>query len=468
MIGHVFPTGASKRLGLSVAWTALTAATSFTTFAGCGDATRDEDAPHALGSAADEAPPAGRVRDVASTRLDVDFREKRAVALVTFGASSTAGATLDVSGLTIRTVEHDGAPVPFALRRGADVRRTYLDLDVPAGPSYAVTIAYGYTVWPDISGGETHWGDVASTFTWPDRCGYLFPCNPAPGDGLTFELQMTGIPVGAMAVFPTSIPADAPPSMAAWAVGDYRYYRVGASASGIEVGFYSLPRGVDRGERSMAHVPRLVDWFEEHVGPYAFGDKIASVEVPRRSAALSSYPDLNAPHHPYWHVPATRFDAPQRQAEELSLGWFGSAVRVPCWSELTLSEGTASYLAAAALEATGEPTVGARAFGLIQSRLRDAAAYRRPATCTDDALPAAQSVRLGRFKVAGFYVALEKRVSRDALVAAMGKVYARRRGATATFQEILDQVALDTGYDPNWCADYWLKRTGIPPEPECL
>ena len=52
---------------------------------------------------------------------------------------------------------------------------------------------------------------------------------------------MTGVPAGAVAVYPAAIPAAAPSYMFAVAVGNYTYHEIGVTAAGTHVGVYTLP-----------------------------------------------------------------------------------------------------------------------------------------------------------------------------------------------------------------------------------
>ena len=50
-------------------------------------------------------------------------------------------------------------------------------------------------------------------------------------------------------------------------------------------------------------------------------------------------------HHPQWHVDDSSFGSQETQAHEASHGWYGDGIRLACWEDFVLSEGTVTYLA---------------------------------------------------------------------------------------------------------------------------
>ena len=56
------------------------------------------------------------------------------------------------------------------------------------------------------------------------------------------------------------------------------------------------------------------------------------------------------------------------QAHEAAHGWFGNGVRLRCWEDFVLSEGTASYLAARVLEEVAGPAVSEPIWGTTRAR----------------------------------------------------------------------------------------------------
>lgn len=421
--------------------------------AGCGDA-RDTSEAHDRATGAVAKGTANALRDIVSTKLEVDAKDRIGIARVVFGPSASEGGSLDVTGLEVASVVHDGADVPFVLRE--EGRNVWLDLGIPAGASFDVEILYAFRVRDEFDGLL----DNGSTFTWPYFCGNLFPCHPHPSDGATFELSVKNPPPGQTIVHPPAIVSDSPSYAVAWATGDYAPYEsVGSTRSGIDIGFFAMNDGQSaaKGRASMARLPAMVDYFEAALGPYSFGKRIAGVQV---NWGPGAYGGME--HHPYWHVAADAFDSAEVQVHEAAHGWFGDGIRLACWEDLVLSEGTASYLAAVALEEAGDPS-GANIWASYGERLqRVAGKHVWPATCGQvDVLT--ELFNEGPYmKGAFFYRALEKKLSRAQVVGALGHVYAKFQGKAATMQDVLDQVREDTGFDPTACADEWLRATSLP------
>src|SRR5213592_1754219 len=74
-------------------------------------------------------------------------------------------------------------------------------------------------------------------------------------------------------------------------------------------------------------------------------------------------------HHPYWHVAKDAMSDEETQAHEAAHGWFGNGVRIRCWEDFVLSEGTVSYLAARALEKVGGAAAGKAVWDSYQLQL---------------------------------------------------------------------------------------------------
>jgi aminopeptidase N len=70
-------------------------------------------------------------------------------------------------------------------------------------------------------------------------------------------------------------------------------------------------------------------------------------------------------------------------------------------------------------------------------------------------------------KGAHFLRALENRVGRAELDAAIRTFYLAHRGTAARMQDMLDTIASETGYDPSACATAWLRGNPLPTEDTC-
>ena len=61
-------------------------------------------------------------------------------------------------------------------------------------------------------------------------------------------------------------------------------------------------------------------------------------------------------HHPFVHVGKFDFGDEEAQNHEMGHGWFGDGVRLACWEDFVLSEGTTTYISAHALERVNGPS----------------------------------------------------------------------------------------------------------------
>src|SRR5439155_6115404 len=135
------------------------------------------------------------------------------------------------------------------------------------------------------------------------------------------------------------IPADAPSYMLAWAVGDYTKVDLGTTSAGRKVSVSYLPGGKAAALAGTKHLPQYFDWLERTYGGYLFGNEVGSV-----SAAWGAGAFGGMEHHPFWHISNGSLGDAETHAHEAAHGWFGDGVRIACWEDLTLSEGTVSYL----------------------------------------------------------------------------------------------------------------------------
>lgn len=395
-------------------------------------------------------------RDLLSMDWSVDVTARRATATITLAPSDGAGASFEIGDLTIIGVSAPSEdPIAFAV---TDAR---LDLAVPAATSETtVSIEYDYLPHDAFDGAMSS----GLTLLWPYYCGNLFPCKSGPSDGLRFTMSLTGVPGGEVAVYPETIAADSPSYMPAWAIGEYTYLDLGATASGTAVGAWYLPGGEADATAGTANLRAVFEWLETTYGPYLYGDTVASVSAPWGAGAFGGME-----HHPLWHVAEGAMSSEDVHAHEAAHGWFGNGIRIACWEDFVLSEGFAAYLAARALEAVGGTTASDPIWASYGRRLaRVTAGVAWPESCgAVDILEDNLFTDAPYMKGAHFLRALENRVGRATLDAAVSVFYMAHRGQAARMQDLLDTIEAETGYDPTACAAAWLRGTTVPTEPAC-
>lgn len=393
-------------------------------------------------------------RDILSTALVLDVTALTGKATIELAASESTGASFEAAGLSITAVSGKDGPLLYEIHDGR------LDVGVPitSGEPAELTIDYSFTKQKSFDG----YLETGVTFLWTRFCGNLFPCKSAPDDGVTFTMEVTNAPAGIDAVYPKSIPSQAPSYMPAFAIGDYEYTELGVTTAGTKVGVWYLPGGQANAMTGAADLPGWFDWYEKTYGAYLYGSEVGTVEAAWGEGAYGGME-----HHPLWHIGSDSMSDPVTHAHEAAHGWFGNGVRIRCWEDFVLSEGTVSYLAARAIEAVGGAAEGQAVWDAYKADLDDAVANADtiawPSTCNvidliNDPLWSTVPYMKGAF----FYKDVEAQVGAAALDAAIAKFYATYGGKAAGMQDMLDTIKAETGFDPGPLAQGWLKSLKTP------
>jgi len=413
------------------------------------------------GGAGEGPPPAeDMARDIQHTALVVDLATKTTTATIDLAPSPSAGASFDVRGLDIRSVTQDGAPLQWALTQGR------LDLGVPVktdGPSQVV-IEAGFKEQATFEGLMQN----GSTLTWPYFCGNIFPCHPDPADGTTFALDVTGTPAGLTTVFPPTIQSSAPAYQIAWATGSYTPLDVGTTTLGTHLTAYYLPGGEAAAQTGTAPLRDVMDWYETTYGAYPFGKEAGSVSTDWGPGAYGGME-----HHPLWHIATIAMGDPWIHAHEAAHGWFGDGVRIACWEDFVLSEGTVSYLEARAIAKVMGVDEETKLWTHYQSRLDNAMAGSSPKIAWPEGCGTIDVLKDGLFgdivymKGAFFFRALEGKIGANMVDTALKAFFAKYKGKAAHFQDLLDVTKSVVGYDATACATGWLRSEAVPAEAVC-
>ena len=394
-----------------------------------GDAAPDEDDEDFLDGKSDGASPV----DIAATRLDVDLAGLHAVAELDL--EKPGNVILEVGGLTIFDVSDDRGHRRYSVLGGK------LRVSSVRGP---LLVSYGFER-HDMANGLLPGG---STVVWPYFCGNLFPCHSRPADGTRFELALTGVPAGQKAIYPTAITTDAPPYMLAWAVGNYSKAALGTTRAGTKVSVHWLPGGETKARAGTRRLVKVFEWLEKTLGPYAFGKDVAAVSVVWGEGLYGGME-----HHPYWHVAKDAMDDELTHAHEAAHGWFGDGVRLRCWEDFVLSEGTVSYLAARALTVVGGPAMEAQVWAEYQAELDDAIAEGGapawPTGCNQiDIIRDKLFTNLPYMQGAFFYKDVAAAVGPEVLDGVIGRFYKKYKNKAAGMQDMVDAIKAETGFVP--------------------
>ena len=403
-------------------------------------------------------PPASPDPDRAAPHLalTLDLGALRGVARITLAPSGGTGASLRVDGLAVSSVRQGDVPLSWAVTDGR------LDVGVPPSPGSAPEITVEYTFQSVAKGAFEGYMASGSTVLWPEFCGNLFPCRPHPSEGLTFTLDVGGLPPGQVAVHPKDLPAAVPAYTVAFAVGDYSYVPLGTTPTGTALGYWTLPSTVQKAQQGTQQLLQHFGWMEAHLGPYTLGASAGPVAVDWGPFAYGGIE-----HHPLWHVSTVAFGDPRVHAHEAAHGWFGTGLRLLCWEDLVLSEGTADYLAGRVIEVTSGAEAGEKVFQTYRNQLgamvaggKDAVAW--PGSCNAIDVLHDLFSQIPYLKGALFFRALSALTGADPLDDALGAFYSAHRNEAATMQELLGTIQTRTGVDPGPLALAWLRGLGVP------
>lgn len=381
--------------------------------------------------------------NVAATHLEVDLASKTAVA--TIELEKYGNVALEVGGLTIEDVTDDRG------RRRYKIVEGQLRVSWVRGP---LVVTYGFEE-QAMADGLLPGG---STVLWPYHCGNLFPCHSQPADGTRFSLAIEGVPSGSTAIYPEAIETDAPPYMIAWAVGRYGKASLGTTAAGTRVAVYWLPGGETAARAGTKNLKGVFDWYEQTLGPYAFGKEVASVSVVWGEGLYGGME-----HHPYWHVAKDAMADEVTHAHEAAHGWFGDGVRLKCWEDFVLSEGTTSYLAARALGkvagAAKEAAVWREYEAELAAAIEEGGAPAWPTGCNRiDIVRDGLFTNLPYMQGAFFYKDVAAVVGADVLDGVIGRFYRAHKNKAASMQGMIDAIERDTGFDPTPIANARLRK----------
>ena len=400
-------------------------------------------------------PTANAARALVATALVVDATARTAAATITLEASPLAGATLEIGDLDISAVDMNGQPLPWADRGDR------LDLGLPASATPStVTIHYRFQAHEDFNGASAG----GFTFTWPYHCGNLFPCHSQPAQGQDLSLAVHHPPAGQRVVQATGPVTAAPAYQLAWALGDYTDLDLGFTTAGTRLLASYLPGQQAPMQQGTVHLKAAFQWLESTLGPYRFGGTAGPVSVAWGSSAFGGIE-----HHPRWHIGGASLADPEVHVHEAIHGWFGNGVRLACWEDFVLSEGTTSYLTARALDVVA-PEAGARTWARYAVRLRGVKGSQPvwPASCQQvDILRDGLYTQAPYLRGAFFYQAVAGKIGAPALDRVLARFYRTHAGRAAGMQDMLDTIQSDTGFDPTACANRWLRSAMVPAVGAC-
>ena len=402
-------------------------------------------------------------QDIVATEIALDLDTLTGLARVEARVGHRGGAaTLAMDGLELQHARVAGGSAAtdgagrLVLQAPPDEDRLVADL-AWAFPARRLTTADGWMA---------NAGDGAS-LTWPHHCARLFPCDPSPAEGVRFSLRATS--AEGVVLAPGDLGADAPSYQPAVARGEYTRLPLGTSPGGVELEAWHLPGRAAEAAIGTAPLPAAMAHLEGLLGPYPFGPRFGAVEV---DWGPWSWGGME--HHPLVHVATFDFGNPEVQVHELVHAWFGGHVRIACWEDLVLSEGTTTYLTARALAAADGTDLWPLYVDAFLGPLC-AADPPAPVTLPDATCGAVDLTQhpLGQgapyFKGACFFEELGDAWGPDRVDAALAAFVASRGGEAARMQDLLDHLEVQA---PDAAARAaltaattdWLRTPGCPAE----
>jgi aminopeptidase N len=268
--------------------------------------------------------------------------------------------SLDLRGLTVRSVKFDGAAAAFVQADG-ELRITPR-MPLAAGRTAQVVIAYGGTAGTptDIEDAPYGWyafADGAMVVSEPEGSSTWFPANDIPSDKATFDVSVS-VPGGsggnATVAVANGLPVG-PPKTAdgrttwSWSAKEpMSTYLATASVGNYELSRQSGPRNlpiinaVDRDltaanlattTASLALQPEMITFLEGVYGRYPFRSFGAIVDDDSVGYALETQT------RPVY----SRVARESTVLHELAHQWVGNSVGPQSWKDIWLNEGFATY-----------------------------------------------------------------------------------------------------------------------------
>ncbi len=309
--------------------------------------------------------------------LDVDYRVAsnrltgRAALTVTAAVDLTR-LSLDLAGLTVRTVTADALRV-----RRFDQRRerlaVILDAPLRRGETAVLSIGYGGSPRPcDGAWGEVGWEELTDgviVASQPDGAPTWFPCNDRPGDKATYRIAVTTESTHVAIANGRLVDRRLGPSRTTWVydqpepmstylatvqIGRYVDWR---AASDVPLTTFAPARLRRVAEHDLDRQPEMMAAFVEMFGPYPFAGYTAVVtdddlEIPVEAQGLSVF----GANHVDGHRGSERL-----VAHELAHQWFGNSLTIERWQDIWLHEGFACYAEWLWAERAGKHTADAAA-----------------------------------------------------------------------------------------------------------
>lgn len=392
--------------------------------------------------------------DTLHTKVELNTDTLAGVAAITVQDNGDGVAWFHVPSTSTRITRADGREVHVSVD---SERPQYFGVPLEAGTE-VLKFEYNYADTRKFQGYDS---SVGFSFSWPNYCGNLFPCDNNPADGTTFEIDVVSRSPKTL-VYPKRIDAQAPPYMFAFAFGDYVQTNLGVTPAGTRVYAWAEATEANAVQVGTRDLTAHFGFLEQTYGSYLYGDEVGTVSVAWGEGAVGGME-----HHPYWHVASDAFDTPYIHAHEAAHGWFGNGVRIACWEDFVLSEGLASYLAARAVSEVGGPQAEAEIWSEYDAQLGRAIAHGDteawiPDTCEIEIESHPLWSSIPYMKGAFFLRSVASRAGVAELDGAIRTFYLANRETAATMAAFIDHLEAELKLDLTNEVQGWLRSLGRP------
>jgi aminopeptidase N len=401
--------------------------------------------------------------------IDVRFTAADVPALVLDLVGPTGAGT----GMTVRAVAENGAPVAFEQTDG----QLRIPLAAPPAPNerrtytvaYAGVPADGLIISTNRHGDRTFFGD-----NWPNRARHWLPSVDHPSDKATVEWAVTApdryqVVGSGRRAEETDLPgglrltrwrSTAPLATKVAVIGAAQFaVDYPGAVDGVPLESWVYPQDREAGFYDYERAERVLETFRLLLGPYPFA-KLANVQSTTRYGGMENASNI---FYAEGSVTGTRA-AESLIAHEVAHQWFGNAVTERDWPHLWLSEGFATYLT----HVYNEYTYGRDA---MEARLaRDRAAVvafagahpDRPLVDTAYAAPT-DLLNANSYQKGGWVLhMLRQRVGDEDFFEGLRTYYDSYRGSNADTRDFRRMMEYVSGEPLRDFFAQWTDRPGVP------
>ena len=257
-------------------------------------------------------------------------------------------------GMRVEGVWMDGKEIQFSHQNNR--LKIVLPTEVGINQHISVTIRYngipadGLIISTNMYGDRTFFGD-----NWPDRARNWLPCIDHPYDKARVDFIVTaphhytvvgnGVKEEESFLNPKQKlthwheEVDLPTKVMVIGVARFAI-RYEANVDNISVESWVFPQNRDEGFRDYAPATRILEFFNNHIGPYSY-KKLANVQSTTIYGGME-----NASNIFYYEKSVTgKGGIDNLIAHEIAHQWFGNSASEKDWHHVWLSEGFATYFA---------------------------------------------------------------------------------------------------------------------------